>query len=88
MKISIDHAKDGLAGWDINVSVQAEGQETITQVEVRVNDFPEIRDTPSAPVNSWQQQIRQKGVFPGDNKVEVLVSDQDDKETRAVQKWS
>jgi hypothetical protein len=88
MKITIDHAKDPLVGWDIKVSVQAETGESIAQVEVRVNDFPEIRDMLRTPVNSWEEQIKQKGVFPGDNKVEVLVRDQDDEETRAMQKWS
>ncbi|HKF22295.1 MAG TPA: hypothetical protein VKE93_12050 [Candidatus Angelobacter sp.] len=88
MKIAIDHAKDTLVGWDIKVTVQADTGENIANVEVRVNDFPEISDAPSDGLNSWEQLIRQKGVFPGDNKVEVLVSDQNDKETRAVQKWS
>jgi hypothetical protein len=88
MKISIDHARNPLLGWDIKVNVQAEGQQSIGRVEVRVNSFPEVRDTPNAPLNSWEQQLQQKGVFPGDNKVEVLVLDQDDEETRAVQKWS
>jgi hypothetical protein len=88
MKITIDHARDPLLGWDIKVSVQADTGESIAQVEVRVNDFPEIRDTLSTPLSSWEEQIKQKGVYPGDNKVEVLVRDQNDAETRAMQKWS
>ena len=88
MKIVINHMRNPLLGWDINVSVAAADGEAITGVEVKVNDFPEIRDTLRKPLDSWEEQITQKGVFPGDNKVEVTVRDQDDEETRALQKWS
>lgn len=88
MNIKIAHIKNPLAGWDIDVNVQAEAGQQISQVTVKVNGFPEINDTPGDNLNSWEQQLIQKGVFPGDNEVEVLVSDQNGTESRAEQKWS
>lgn len=88
MKINISHTKNPLLGWDIDVSVQAENGQKIGQVEVRVNDLPEVQDLPGDALDSWEQQLIQKGNYPGNNKVEVTVSDQDGNETRAEQKWS
>lgn len=88
MKINISHTKNPLLGWDINVSVQAEANQKIGEVEVRVNDFPEAQDLPGDALDSWEQQLTQKGVYPGNNNVEVTASDQDGNQTRAEQKWS
>jgi hypothetical protein len=78
-------------GWNFDVSVEAGADEKITYVEVKVNDFPQIKDTPGAPLDSWQQTLTQQGVYPGDNKAEVLVQstagDGTKKETRAERKW-
>jgi hypothetical protein len=87
MKINISHTKNAVLGWDIDVSVQAEGEQKIGQVEVRINDVPEAQDLPGDALISWGQQLTQKGYYPGSNKVEVTVSDQDGDETRAEQKW-
>lgn len=88
MKINIAHSKNPLIGWDIDVTVQADAGQQISQVEVKVNGFPEINDSPGDSVASWEQQLLQKGVFPGDNEVEVRVNDQNGEESRAKQKWS
>lgn len=74
-------------GWDIDVNVQAASGEKIASVEVRVNDFPEAQDSPADPLDSWSIQLRQKGVFPGDNKVDVLVTDPKGNQTRARKIW-
>jgi hypothetical protein len=87
MKIAITHSKNPATAWNIAVSVQADSGQKISDVEVRVNGFSEVRETPSAPLDTWEQQLTQKGVFPGDNKVEVAVHDQDGQESRAEQKW-
>jgi hypothetical protein len=88
MKIRISHARNPVLAWDIDVSAEAESGEKISQVEVVVNDTPEVQDLPGDALNSWDQQLTQKGVFPGNNKVEVTVTDQDGNETSAEQKWS
>jgi hypothetical protein len=88
MRINIAHLKNAVIGWDIDVNVQADTGQQISQVKVKVNGFPEINDAPGDNVESWEQLLIQKGVFPGDNEVEVLVNDQNGDESRAKQKWS
>jgi hypothetical protein len=88
MKIEIFHARNAVLGWDIDVSVEAGSGEKIGQVEVWVNDIREVQDLPGDALDSWEQQLTQKGVYPGDNKVEVTVNDQDGNETSGEQKWS
>ena len=88
MKITITHSKNPAVGWDVDVNALGDGAEQIAQVEIRVNGFPEVRATVDPPDNSWEQQLRQQGVFPGDNTVEVTVQDQNGNETRAQQRWS
>jgi uncharacterized protein YunC (DUF1805 family) len=88
MKIKISHARNAVLGWDIDVSAEAEAGEKIGQVEVRVNGIREVQDLPGDALDSWDQQLSQKGVYPGKNKVEVAVSDQNGNETSAEQTWS
>jgi uncharacterized protein YunC (DUF1805 family) len=88
MKIKVSHARNPVLSWDIDVSAQAEAGEKIAQVEVRVNDVQEVQELLNDPLDSWDQHLSQKGVYPGDNKVEVTVTDQDGNETSAEQKWS
>ncbi len=88
MKIAITHARNILMGWDIDVNVNAENQEKVAFVEIRVNGFPEVSETQNQPDDSWERQLTQQGNFPGDNKVEVLVRDQNGNETRAKQAWT
>lgn len=88
MKITISHIKNVVIGWNIDVNVEADDGETISFVEARVNGFPEIQETPDDGVSSFDQQITGKGVFPGDNKVEVLARNQNGDEKRSEQQWS
>lgn len=74
-------------GWDITVSVLAGAGEKIASVEVRVNDFREVNDQLDPPLDSWEQLLTQKGVFPGDNRVDVVVTDDKGDDTRARKKW-
>jgi hypothetical protein len=87
MKIVIGPPARGVMGWNFDVSVEAGADEKIEYVEVRVNDFPQVRDTLGDPEDSWQQSFTQQGVYPGENKAEVLVRSVAKKETRAERKW-
>jgi len=87
MRTLISHARNPLMGWDINVNVTADATQKIAYVEVRVNDFQEVDDTPDNPLDSWDDTLTQKGVYPGANKVDVLVRDQNGKDYRAEHKW-
>jgi len=74
-------------GWNINVNVTADATQKIAYLEIRVNDFQEVDDTPDNPLDSWDDTLTQKGVYPGTNKVDVLVRDQNGKDYRAEHKW-
>jgi hypothetical protein len=87
MKIRISHARNVVLGWDIDVGVDTDNCQKIAKVEVRVNDAPVVQDYLNQPLDSWEQQVTQKGVYPGSNKVEVTVSDENGDETRAEQNW-
>jgi hypothetical protein len=87
MKIRIAHVRNAILGWDINVCVDSDDGQKIAKVEIRVNDSPVVQDYPNEPPDSWEQQVKQKGIYPGDNKVEVTVNDQNGNESRAEQKW-
>ena len=88
MKITIAHSQSLGAGWDVDVDVEAADGQQISRVQIKVNDFRVVDDTPGDDTESWQRHLVQQGVFPGDNKVEVLANDQDGKESRATQQWS
>jgi hypothetical protein len=88
MKIDITHSPSRPFGWDINVKITADSGEKITFVEIRVNGFADVDETPDDPVDSWEKQLTQKGSFPGDNTVEVLARDQNGKDTRSKQEWT
>jgi hypothetical protein len=88
MKIAITHARNVLMGWDIDVNVNADNNEKISFVEIRVNGFPEVSETPDGAVDAWEKQLTQQGVFPGDNTVLVLVRDQNGNDTRSKQAWT
>jgi hypothetical protein len=88
MKIALTHTRNALMDWDITVNVTAGTGEKIAFVEVRINDFADVDETQSDPVDSWEKQLTQKGVYPGDNKVEVRVTDQNGDDTRAKQEWT
>jgi hypothetical protein len=88
MKIKIAHIRNNAMGWNINVNVEAGDQQQISQVTVKVNGVPVVEEGPGEDLDSWEKQLLQQGVYPGDNKVEVLVTDQRGKESRAKQEWS
>lgn len=87
MKITVTPAKNPAIGWDITVSVEADGKERIAEVTTEINDAPEPTDFLKPAVNSYENTYIQKGVFPGNNKVVVTAKDEDGNPTIAVKKW-
>jgi hypothetical protein len=85
--ITIDQVRDVLMGWDIDVNVQAAAGEKISSIDIRINDSPVAQDSPSDPLDSWAIHLSQKGVYPGDNRVDVVVTDPTGNKTRARKKW-
>ena len=87
MKISDTHTR-AIAGWDVTVTATGEGTEQVAKVLVKINSFPEPDEKPDPPVNIWHKTYRQKGIFPGDNKLQVTVTNTEGKEARLEDQWS
>jgi hypothetical protein len=87
MKITVTPVKNPAIGWDITVSVTAEGKERIAEVTTAINDFSEPTDIVKPVANFYENTYIQKGVFPGKNKVIVTAKDEDGNPTVAVKKW-
>jgi hypothetical protein len=73
MKIDVTVLKDPLMGWNLNFGITADVSEEIHDVTIRVNDYPEVRDSCVPPVNDWSRALSRKGNYPGENKLEVEV---------------
>jgi hypothetical protein len=88
MQINISHARNPLIGWDIGVKVQADAGQQISDVEIRINQMHETIAPFNDGLSSWETQLTSKGVYPGTNRVEVTVTDQNANQTSAEQSWS
>jgi hypothetical protein len=87
VQIDISHSKDPAAGWDVDVTVTGEKDETIASVKIVVNGFPEWEEKPPGEPKKWHKGLLQQGVYPGENKVVVTVLDQDANQSSAVDEW-
>jgi hypothetical protein len=87
MKTTLKHTKNPLIGWDISATATAEKDEKMARAQIFVNDFSEYDETFDEPLSSWQQQLRQQGDYPEDNKVKLIVTDVDGKDTVAEDAW-
>jgi len=87
MDITLSHSRNPVLGWDIQVVVRADNQETITAARVDVNGFPEIDQQISPPLNKWQKSLTQQGQFPGDNKVLVTITNDKGELTTDEDDW-
>jgi hypothetical protein len=88
MDVTSSHSRDPVAGWDITASAKADKGEKIARAQIFVNDFPEYDEQFSPPVSSWQQQLRQQGDYPGDNKVRVVITNDQEEDAESVDAWS
>ena len=88
MKIDLAHVKDPLIGWTIQAKVSAGKGERIAAVRIAVNGFDVLDKKVDPPVDQWQTELSQKGVYPGENEVRVTVADEKGSETSAVDSWS
>jgi hypothetical protein len=88
MDVTSSHSRNLAAGWDIAASAKADKGEKIARAQIFVNDFSEYDEQFSPPVNNWQQQLRQKGDYPGDNKVRVVITNDKDEDAESVDSWS
>ena len=84
---NITHQRSAVLGWDITVSAKAEAAEGISSVEVFVNGISEYSETFNRPTKEWQKTLTQKGEYPGDNKSQLIVTDDDGNESDYYDEW-
>ena len=82
------HVRNPALGWDITATAKAEKGEKIMRAQVLINEFPEYDQQFNPPIASWQTQLKQKGQYPGDNEVEVIITDDKGEDTSAVDTWN
>ena len=87
MNVKITYVREAI-GWDITVFASTDKDETITHVKTIVNGFTADDQDVNPPVSGWQLVLRQKGTFPGDNKVLVTVTDHNGNQTHWQSQWS
>jgi len=88
MQIDIKHSKNPQAGWDVDVTVSAASEETISLVTIYINDFPECEETPRPDARkTWHKVLARRGDEQGKNKVVVSALDQGSNSVNAEDKW-
>lgn len=88
MEPNSTHTKNPLAGWDITATAKAGKNEKIIRAQVLVNGFSQYDEQFNPPISNWQTQLRQKGNYPGDNEVRVVITDDKGEDTEAVDSWN
>ena len=87
VKISIAHQRDPVMGWTLKVSADGENGELIRRIKVLMNDSPIDQQDLNPPVDGWDRTYQHVGVYPGDNKADVFIEDQNHKTTSRKQQW-
>jgi hypothetical protein len=87
MKLTLSHQKNPAVGWDVSASAAAEKNEKIVRAQIIVDDFPEFDETFASPLSVWQKQLTQQGQFPGDNKVQLIVTNDKGEDTESEDEW-
>ncbi len=88
MQVTSTHTRDSLMGWDISSSAQAGKGEAIARAQIFVNESSEYDQSFDPPIDNWQGSLQQQGVYPGDNTVEVVITDDKGTDSRTVDAWS
>jgi hypothetical protein len=88
MDVTSSHSRNPALGWDIAACAKADKGEKIVRAQIIVNDFPEYDKSFDPPVSNWQEHLPQQGEYPGDNKVLVVITDDQDEDTESLDSWS
>ena len=88
MDLKLSHQKDPAEDWNISASAKADKGEQIARAQIVVNDSTEYDESFDPPLNSWQKQLAQKGEYPGDNTVQLTITDANGVDTEAQDSWS
>jgi hypothetical protein len=88
MTVESTHTKNQLADWDISATAKAGKGEKIARAQILVNGSSEYDKSFAPAISTWQTQLLQKGRYPGDNMVEVIVTDENGADTGSDDEWS
>ena len=88
MTVTSTHTRNPAEDWDISAAAKADQGELIARAQIIVNGFKEYEKTFTPPIRSWQQQLIQRGQFPGSNTVEVIVTSDKGEDTETEDSWS
>jgi hypothetical protein len=88
MNLTSTHAKNPAEGWDISATAKADPGEKIARAQIIVNGFTEYDKSFEPPINGWQQQLLQRGQYPGNNTVEVIATSDKGEDTESEDSWS
>jgi hypothetical protein len=88
MTVTSTHSKNPAEGWDISASAKADAGEKIARVQIIVNGFNAYDKTFVPAISAWQEQLIQKGQYPGDNTVQVIATNDKDDDTESDDSWS
>jgi hypothetical protein len=88
MTVGSTHAKNPAADWDISASAKADTGEKIARAKILVNGSSEYDKSFDPFISSWQTQLIQKGRYPGDNTVQVIVTNDKGDDTGSDDEWS
>jgi hypothetical protein len=88
MDLKLSHQKDLAEDWNISASATAGAGEKIASAQIVVNGSTEFDQSFDPPLSSWQKELKQKGVYPGDNTVRLAITDDKGAETDAEDSWS
>lgn len=87
MTLTLTHQRNPALGWDITATATADKGEKITRAQIIVDDFPEFDETFDTPLSNWQKQLTQQGQYPGDNKVRLIVTNDQNEDTDSEDSW-
>ncbi len=88
MNVSSTHKRNPAVGWDISASAKADTGEKIIRAQIVVNGSSQYDKTFASPVSGWQEQLTQQGQYPGDNTVDVIVTNDKQQDTESEDSWS
>ena len=75
-------------GWDISAAVKADAGEKIARAQIIVNGASAYDQSFDPQISNWQKQLNQQGQYPGDNRVQVIVTSDQGADTEADDSWS
>lgn len=88
MTVTSQHAKNPAEDWDITAAAKADPGEKIARVQVIINGFGTYDETFIPPISNWQEQLEQRGQYPGVNTVQVIVTSDKGEETLSNDSWT